>query len=99
MFSLSISVPLDSGPGTAHLKRDGTRVIYDVDDFELGRRRDELLCTETTRNASSYLERLESGVDRDDMCLPLISRASRGSQPSWGPPKVSTSSTARLRIN
>ena len=37
MFSLSISVPLDSGPGTAHLKRDGTRVIYDVDDFELGR--------------------------------------------------------------
>ena len=60
-----------AGQGIAHLKRDRTRVIYDVEDLELWRRRDEFLCmcTKATRNASSYLERLEPGIDRDDMRL------------------------------
>jgi len=58
-----------------------------------------LPCTSTTRNAISYLERFEPGVDPDNVRFPLIFRASWSPQPGQPPPKVSHEATSDPKLN
>lgn len=82
----------------AHLERDGTRIIDGVEDFELESRRGQILCARTTRNTPLYLERLEPGVDTDNVRFLLVSRASGSSQPGQTPLKISTNFISSLGL-
>jgi len=56
------------------------------------------LGTPATQNAISYLERLEPGINPNNVHFPLVFGASGGSQPGRAPLKISTDSAPSLRM-